>query len=126
MTFERINGREVIAELDLGPDQHTPYGIVHGGVYASAVETAASVGATAAVLDRGQIAVGVNNSTDFLRPVEIARVRVVATAVFQGATQQLWQVEITRVTDGKLVARGQLRLQNVARPESAAAGAADR
>ena len=38
---------------------------------------------------------------------------VLATAVHQGRTQQLWEVEMRRPSDGKLVARGQVRLQNV-------------
>jgi 1,4-dihydroxy-2-naphthoyl-CoA hydrolase len=33
--------------------------------------------------------------------------------VFVGRTQQIWLVEITRPGDGKLVARGQVRLQNL-------------
>jgi 1,4-dihydroxy-2-naphthoyl-CoA hydrolase len=35
----------------------------------------------------------------------------------QTATQQLWQVSINRLDDGKLVARGQLRLQNLPLPD---------
>jgi len=37
----------------------------------------------------------------------------VATPIQQGRTQQLWLVEIRRPEDQKLVARGQVRLQNV-------------
>jgi hypothetical protein len=33
--------------------------------------------------------------------------------VFVGRTQQLWTVEITRASDGKLVIRGQVRFQNL-------------
>jgi 1,4-dihydroxy-2-naphthoyl-CoA hydrolase len=113
--FQFVAADRVVAVMELGPDHHTPWGIVHGGAYAAAVESAASVGATAAVIERGQIAVGVSNTTDFLRPVVSGRVRVVAKAIFQGATQQLWEVNITR-EDGKLAARGQLRLQNIDRP----------
>lgn len=98
--------------MELGPEHHTPWGVVHGGVYTTAVESAASIGASIAVVERDQFAVGLNNSTDFLRPMVAGRVDVVATPVMQGATQQLWTVDITR-EDGKLVARGQLRLQNV-------------
>ena len=61
-------GTRVTGIVDLGPDQHTPWGVVHGGVYCTVVESAASIGASAAVADRGQFAVGVNNNTDFLRP----------------------------------------------------------
>ena len=100
--------------IDLGPEHHQPYGIVHGGVYASAVETSASVGATVAALARGQIAVGVHNSTDFIRSTTTGRVLVAATPIQQGRTQQLWEVAITD-TEGRLVARGSLRLANVDR-----------
>ena len=41
------------------------------------------------------------------------RLNVVANAIHQGRTQQLWQVEIRRPADGKLVARGQVRLRNI-------------
>ena len=63
--------------------------------------------------DRGQRAVGVANATDFLRPHRSGRLEVVAVPVHQGRTQQLWQVDIRRPGDDKLVARGQVRLQNV-------------
>jgi uncharacterized protein (TIGR00369 family) len=89
---------------------------VHGGVYCSVIESAASIGASAAVAAHGQFAVGVNNNTDFIRAMTAGRVDVVAEPVQQGRTQQLWQVLITRAEDGKLVARGQVRLQNVMLP----------
>jgi uncharacterized protein (TIGR00369 family) len=92
---------------------HQPWGLVHGGLYTMAIESVATLGAYEAVKDRGQQAVGVSNSTDFVRPHRAGRLQVLATAIHQGRTQQLWQVEITRPADGKLVARGQVRLQNV-------------
>ena len=113
MTFESVGPDRVVAWIELGPDQHTPWGVVHGGAYTTAIESAASVGASAAVLDRGQFAVGVNNITDFLRPLTRGRVKVVAEPIHQGVTQQLWQVIISRADDGKVLARGQVRLQNV-------------
>jgi uncharacterized protein (TIGR00369 family) len=109
-------GSRVTGRVDLGPDQHTPWGVVHGGVYCSVVESAASIGASAAVVDRGQFAVGVNNNTDFVRPMTTGVLDVVAEPIQQGRTLQLWQVVLTRADDGKLVARGQVRLQNVPLP----------
>ena len=61
-------------------------------------------------------AVGTSNTTDFLRPVTVAEVEVLAEAVFQGRTQQLWEVSIVRVDNRKLVAKGRLRLQNIPLP----------
>jgi len=114
LQFEIIEPARVVGSIDVGPDHHTPWGVVHGGTFTTAIESAASVGASLAVVDRGQFAVGVNNNTDFLRPIVSGRLTLVAEAVHQGATQQLWQVTLSR-DDGKLVARGQVRLQNVNR-----------
>lgn len=111
-----VSGTRVTGHVDLGPDQHTPWGVVHGGVYSTVVESAASIGASAAVVDRGQFAVGVNNSTDFLRSATGGRLQVVAEPLQQGRVQQLWLVVLTRAEDGKQVARGQVRLQNVPLP----------
>jgi len=118
LRFDEIGEGRVRGSIDLGEHHHTPWGVVHGGVYTAAIESAASVGASAAVEDRDQFAVGVSNSTDFLRPMKEGRVEVVAEPIMQGKIQQLWQVIITRSEDGKEVARGQVRLQNVPLPSS--------
>jgi 1,4-dihydroxy-2-naphthoyl-CoA hydrolase len=116
LQFTEVNGSRVAGWIEFGPEHHTPWGMVHGGVYATAVETAASLGASAAVADKGEFAVGVHNATNFLRPMTHGRVDLEAVPLFQGRTQQLWDVVMTRSTDGKPVARGQLRLQNVPLP----------
>ncbi|WP_249203908.1 MULTISPECIES: PaaI family thioesterase [unclassified Brevibacterium] len=103
---------------ELGEDHYTPWGVIHGGVYTSIVESAASIGASHAVADRGEFAVGVHNATDFLRPSTGARVDVEANALYQGRTQQLWEVIITDSATGKQLSRGQLRLQNVPLPNA--------
>lgn len=116
-TLTEVTGTRVTGHVEVGPEHHTPWGVVHGGVYCTIVEGAASVGGSAAVAERGQFAVGVNNSTDFLRPMTAGRLDVVAEPVQQGKTLQLWLVTLTR-EDGKIAARGQVRLQNVPLPGS--------
>ena len=113
LVFDEISPARVTGHLDLGPEHQTPWGVVHGGVYTTAVETAASVGASIAVRDQGQVAVGLTNTTHFLRAVTAGRVQVEATALSQGRTQQLWRVDFTDES-GRLIAHGELRLQNVA------------
>jgi 1,4-dihydroxy-2-naphthoyl-CoA hydrolase len=49
---DSAGGTRVAGHFDLGPDQHAPWVVVHGGVYS----TAASLGASLAVRDRGQFA----------------------------------------------------------------------
>ena len=113
LVFDEITATRVVGHLDLNPDHHTPWGIVHGGVYTTAVESAASVGASAAVRDQGQVAVGLTNTTHFLRSATHGRVSVADAAVSQGRTQQLWRVDLTDEA-GRLIAHGEVRLQNIA------------
>ncbi|MCW4467129.1 PaaI family thioesterase [Glutamicibacter sp. MNS18] len=114
---EDITATRVTGHAELGSEHHTPWGVVHGGVYTAIVESAGSIGASFAVRDRGQFAVGVHNATDFLRPSTGTRARVEATALFQGRTQQLWDVVISVEESGKVLARGQLRVQNIPMPD---------
>jgi 1,4-dihydroxy-2-naphthoyl-CoA hydrolase len=106
----------VLAHVDIDERHHQPYGIVHGGVWASIVESVASHGAGAAAMVLPNVAgvVGTSNLTDFLRSHSAGRVDAIASPVFVGRNQQLWAVEISRASDGKLVARGQVRFQNLA------------
>ncbi|TMK95530.1 MAG: PaaI family thioesterase [Actinobacteria bacterium] len=111
--FEEITATRVSGSVAADERHHQPWGIVHGGLYTTVIETFATTGAFEAVKDRDQQAVGVSNATDFLRPHRSGRLHVLADPIQQGRTQQLWQVEIRRPEDDKLVARGQVRLQNI-------------
>ena len=67
--------------------------------------------ARAVLQGTGQVAVGVNNQTDFWRPHRVGRLEVRGTPIQQGKTLQLWLVELVNA-DHKVVARGQVRLFN--------------
>ena len=110
--FTEVGGDRVVATWTAEPKLHQPYGIVHGGVHCSVIETLASAGAAVWLGDRGKV-VGVNNNTDFYRAVREGRFTSTATPVHQGRSQQVWVVE-TVTEDGKVAARGQVRLQNLA------------
>jgi len=108
--FEQITPTRVRGSVAADERHHQPWGLVHGGLYTAVIETFATTGAYEAVKDRAQLAVGVANATDFIRPHRTGRLDV---AIQQGRTQQLWQVEMRRSQDDKLIARGQVRLQNI-------------
>jgi 1,4-dihydroxy-2-naphthoyl-CoA hydrolase len=103
----------VTAHVELDERHHQPFGLVHGGVWCTIVESLASVAGSLRAAVTGDVVVGVANATDFLRAHRTGRVDAVATPVHVGRTQQLWQVAITRADDGKPVARGQVRLQQL-------------
>lgn len=111
LKYTEVSPERVAAEWVVSPQQHQPAGIVNGGVYCTVIETVASVAGGVWFGDRGQV-VGVNNNTDFLRAVREGALRAVATPLHRGRLQQLWQVVITDEQD-RVIARGQVRLQNL-------------
>ncbi|MGJ6124146.1 PaaI family thioesterase [Mycolicibacterium sp. Y3] len=101
------------AQLTITDKVLQPWGIVHGGVYCAIVESLASVSGHVWLAEHGGgTVVGVNNNTDFLRAISSGTVTAVSTPIHRGRRQQLWLITITDEND-KLVARGQVRLQNV-------------
>jgi uncharacterized protein (TIGR00369 family) len=111
LEFDELSGDRVLATWAVRPDLHQPHGILHGGVHCSVIETLASLGAAAWSAERGRV-VGVNNNTDFYRAVREGTLTSTATPLHRGRSQQVWVVE-TRDEEGRLVARGQVRLQNL-------------
>jgi 1,4-dihydroxy-2-naphthoyl-CoA hydrolase len=107
-----VTGDEVRATLAVTAPLLQPYGLLHGGVLCSIVETMGSVGGAAWYGERGTV-VGTSNHTDFFRATREGDVlTAVATPVHRGRTQQVWTV---RIVDGqdRLVAQGSLRVANL-------------
>ena len=112
LRLTEVSGDRVVATWQALPKLHQPYGIVHGGVHCGVVETLASVAAAVWLGDRGQV-VGVNNNTDFFKAVREGAMTSTATPLHRGRLQQLWLVETVSDAGARLVARGQVRIQNL-------------
>jgi 1,4-dihydroxy-2-naphthoyl-CoA hydrolase len=110
-SLDEVGPDRVVMSWTVGPQHLQPYGIVHGGVYCAVVEASASVGAAVWFGERGKV-VGAANHTNFLRAVREGRLVATATPIHRGRSQQLWQVEVVDDAD-RLVARGEVRLQNL-------------
>ena len=103
------------AQLEITEKLLQPWGIVHGGVYCAVIESLASVSAHVWLNENGGgTVVGVNNNTDFLRAIRAGSVTAESTPIHRGRRQQLWLITITDDESAKVVARGQVRLQNMA------------
>jgi 1,4-dihydroxy-2-naphthoyl-CoA hydrolase len=113
MGFKFVEGSadRVVLTWDVTEANLQPNAIVHGGTYCGAVESAASWGAALWLGERGTV-VGVSNQTDFLKATATGRMTATATPIHRGRSQQLWLVEIVDEQQ-RLVARGQVRLQNL-------------
>lgn len=124
LVFDEVAPQRLTAHLEATSRHQQPYGIVHGGIYCAVIETLASYGAVLNVDQSTHNAVGVSNATDFLRAHREGRLDAVAEPVHLGRAQHLWQVVITRASDGKPVARGQVRMQVIAKEHALAGRAA--
>lgn len=114
LQFTELTPDGARAQLAVKPKLLQPMGLVHGGVYCSMIESMASVAAYTWLNANGGggDVVGVNNNTDFLRAIKSGTVYGKAEPVHRGRRQQLWLVTITD-DDDRIVARGQVRLQNL-------------
>ncbi len=113
LRFTELSPDGARAQLEVTPKLLQPMGLVHGGVYCSMVESMASVSAYTWLATRGGgNVVGVNNNTDFLRSIGSGTVYGRTEPIHRGRRQQLWLVSITDSAD-RLIARGQVRLQNL-------------
>jgi 1,4-dihydroxy-2-naphthoyl-CoA hydrolase len=99
----------VTATFVITPQLQQPYGILHGGVLCSVVE---SVGSISGAVWSGGAVVGTSNHTNFIRASREGTLTARSTPIHRGRTQQLWDVEITDEQD-RLIAKGQLRLANL-------------
>lgn len=113
-SWVEVTPDRAVLTCQIRPELHQPYGVVHGGVYCSLVESVASIGAAAWLGDRGGV-VGVSNHTNFLRAIREGTVTATAVPIHRGRTQQLWQVEVVDDRE-RLVARGEVRLANIDAP----------
>ena len=102
---------EVVGRFEVTPQLRQPYGLLHGGVLCSVVETLGSVAGATWFGDRGQV-VGTSNHTNFLRAVREGVLTATATPIHRGRTQQLWTVDV-RDEEQRLVAKGELRVANL-------------
>lgn len=110
LSIEETTPDGVTASFEVTPQLLQAYGILHGGVLCSVVET---VGSVSGAVWFGGAVVGTSNHTNFLRATRSGRLTARSTPVHRGKTQQLWDVDITD-SDGRLVAKGSLRLANLA------------
>ncbi len=101
--FDRLYGLELVeisdgevrARVQLRDEHKQPMGLLHGGVYASIAESLASLATALGVLENGEAAVGLSNSTSFLRPVTEGAVHAHATRLHRGRTTWVWDVRFS-------------------------------
>lgn len=91
-----MSDEEVRAQVVVRDGVKQPMGLVHGGVFASIAESITSSATAVAVWrEHGQIAMGMSNQTNFLRPITEGTVHAHARRRHRGRTTWMWEVDIT-------------------------------
>lgn len=111
MAIVSASSSEVVVRWTVSKKHLQPHGIVHGGVYCSAIETACSVGASMSANERdpGAAAVGLENHTSFIRGVRSGTLTATAKPITRGRTTQVWEAHVVDES-GKVTATGRVRL----------------
>ena len=109
LEYKEITKDGVTATFEVTPQLHQYYGILHGGVLCSVVESVGSV--SGATWFEGAV-VGTSNHTNFIKATRGGVLTATSTPIHRGRSQQLWEVDIRDEQD-RLIAKGQLRLANL-------------
>ena len=115
--FDALYGLEVLelteelvrAQVAVRDELRQAFGLLHGGVLTALAEALASLGTAAVVVPQGEAAMGLSNSTSFLRPITRGTVHGRAIRRHRGRTTWLWDVEITD-DDGHLCALSRMTI----------------
>jgi 1,4-dihydroxy-2-naphthoyl-CoA hydrolase len=107
---------EARARVEVRDELLQPFGIVHGGVMSSLVESICSYATAGAVYDEGMAAMGQSINVSFMRPVSEGSLEVVARARHQGRTTWVWECEVLNA-EGRVCALSQMTIAVRPRPD---------
>jgi uncharacterized protein (TIGR00369 family) len=98
-------------------DLRQPFGLLHGGVMSSLVESVCSRATALSVFGEGKIAMGQSIAVNFVRPITKGGAEVRARARHRGRTTWVWEAEVLD-DSGKLCAQAQMTIAVRAQPKS--------
>ncbi|MET8131329.1 PaaI family thioesterase [Streptomyces sp. NPDC005251] len=100
MTLEEVEHGRVVFALVPGEEHYNPIGSVHGGIYATLLDSAAGC-AVQTVLPRGTGYTSLDLNVKFLRPITLdtGKVRAVGTVLNSGRRTALAQAELFDAAD---------------------------
>jgi 1,4-dihydroxy-2-naphthoyl-CoA hydrolase len=121
--FDELIGTEWVSDdpddarvrLSIRDDLRQPFGLMHGGVMSTLVESVCSRATAGAVYEDGMAAMGQSINVSFIRPVTEGSVEVRAKARHRGRTTWIWEAEVLN-DEGKVCALAQMTIAVRPRP----------
>ncbi len=93
--------QKVVAEMEVTPRLHQPFGYLHGGASVALAETVASIGAYLAAPE-GHTSFGLEINANHLRSMQSGKLRATGTPLHTGRSTAVWNIEL-RDEQGRLV-----------------------
>ncbi len=97
------------ARVEVRDDLLQPFGLVHGGVLSTLVESVCSRATALVVVPQGMAAMGQSITVNFMRPISAGHVEVTARARHRGRTTWVWEAEV-RDAEDRLCALAQMTI----------------
>ena len=121
--FDALIGTEWLSDdpddarvrLEIRDELRQPFGLMHGGVMSTLIESVCSRATGIAVSEQGMAAMGQSIEVSFIRPVTEGAIEVRAKARHRGRTTWLWQAEVVN-DEGKPCALAQMTIAVLPRP----------
>jgi uncharacterized protein (TIGR00369 family) len=96
-----------------------PFGLLHGGVMSSLIESVCSRATFLAVAGEDKVAMGQSIAVNFVRPITAGAAEVRARARHRGRTTWVWEAEVVDA-DERLCAQAQMTIAVRPRPDQGA------
>jgi len=123
--FDELIGTEWLSDdpddarvrLPIRDELRQPFGLMHGGVMSTLVESVCSKATAGAVWEDGMAAMGQSIDVSFIRPVTDGAIEVRAKARHRGRTTWIWECEVLN-DEGKLCALSRMTIAVRPRPSA--------
>jgi 1,4-dihydroxy-2-naphthoyl-CoA hydrolase len=95
--------------LPMRDELRQPFGLLHGGVMSSLIESLCSRATALVVFPEGNVAMGQSITVNFLRPITAGAAEVKARARHRGRSTWVWDAEVSD-DEGKICALAQMTI----------------
>jgi 1,4-dihydroxy-2-naphthoyl-CoA hydrolase len=115
--FDQLLGTEwidddpdhAVVRLEMRDELRQPFGLLHGGVMSTLIESVCSRSTALSVIPEGKIAMGQSITVNFIRPLTAGSAEVRARARHRGRTTWVWEAEVLDAED-RLCAQAQMTI----------------
>jgi 1,4-dihydroxy-2-naphthoyl-CoA hydrolase len=104
------------ARVELRDELRQPFGLMHGGVMSTLIESVCSHATALVVYPEGMAAMGQSINVSFIRPITEGYAEVLARARHRGRTTWVWEAEVKDAED-RLCALAQMTIAVRPMPE---------